>query len=280
MALPKKFDDINKSAAGVFKDDFQCKDFQLVAKQKTGLAGLNSEVTVPVFPNLGAKVNFKYAGKSGSAFDGISIDKFDLEKSGKVTVETSIGKPFHGVDKLKLDIKFTDFDKSTLVYSSTYTGVANTSLKLETKHSCPTNFTLEAAHKLSGFPAVVVARTPDGVGNFCPDVGVNYQAGDLFASLIAKGQFTEFTAHALYQATKDAKVAATYQHGGKANGAYAVGAAFEVSKELSAKAKFESSQTFSLGIKNQIAKGTTFFGGVSYGLKDGSLTYGSKLQIE
>jgi len=289
MALPKKFDDISKQAAGVFKDDFQCKDFSLVAKNKTNLLSASSEITVPVFPSAAAKLNFKFPKLTLGPVNlpGVAIDKFELSKDAKAVMESSVGKELHGVDGLKLEVKsnidFTDLGELTLAYASTYTGIANTSLKIETQHADPLDFTVEAAHSVSG---AVVAAQIKGLGllfkgktKLCPNVGVNYTAGDLFVSVVGKGQFTEFNVHALYKATAEAKVAATYQHGGKKTGDWAVGATYQVSKDLSAKAKFESSQIASVAIKKELAKGSTLFGGVSYALS-GATTYGLKLQIE
>jgi hypothetical protein len=277
--LPKKFDDISKKAAGVFKDDFQCKDFSLVTKQKINLCGASSEITAPVFPSSGVKLSFKIP-QLHDALKGVAVDKFDLDKDGKVAIETSIAKALHGVDGLKLEVKsnidFKDFGNNTVGYTSTYTGLANTSVKIETKHDDPTNFTLEAAHSTG---AAVLAAQLNGLTTLCPNVGANFTAGDLFAAVVAKGQFTEFNVHAAYQATSEAKVAATYQHGGKKSGDWAVGAAYQLSKDLSAKAKFESNQTASVAFKKALAKGTTLFGGVSYAMS-GKITYGAKLQIE
>jgi len=276
--LPKKFDDINKKAAGVFKDDFQTKDFSLVTKQKINFCGASSEITAPVFPSAGVKLSFKIP-QLHDALKGVAVDKFDLDKDGKVAIESSIAKSLHGVDGLKLEVKsnidFKDFGNNTVGYTSTYTGIANTSVKIETKHDDPTNFTLEASHSAG---SAVLAAQLNGLATL-PNVGANYTAGDLFAAVVAKGQFSEFNVHAVYQATAEAKVAATYQHGGKKSGDWAVGAAYQVSKELSAKAKVESNQTASVAFKKALAKGTTLFGGVSYAM-DGKLTYGAKLQIE
>lgn len=277
--MPNKFDDINKRAAGLFKDDFQCADFSLVAKQKINLCGASSETTVPVFPSAAAKLSFKFP-QPCPCLKGLQVDKFDLDKDGKAIFETSIGNTLHGVEGLKLEVKsnvdFKDFNNNTVAYSTTYKGIPETSLKLETKHHDPTNFVFEASR--SAGPAVIAAQF-NGMSNLCPNVGVNYTAGDVFAAVVAKSQFTEFNVHALYQATAEAKLGATYQHGGKKSGDWTIGAAYQVSRDLSAKAKFDSNQTASLAFKKEFAKGTTLFGGVSYAMS-GKVTYGAKLQIE
>jgi len=276
--LPKKFDDISKKAAGVFKDDFQTKDFSLVAKQKSNFLGASSEITVPVFPSAAPKLSFKIADLG---VKGVVIDKFELDKDGKAVVESSISKALHSVDGLKLEVKSNfdskDLSNLTLGAASTYTGIANTSVKVDIKQiDDPTKFTVEASHTHG---SAVVAAKFNGLDNLIPDVGVNYTVGDLFAAVVAKGQFTQFNVHALYQATAEAKVAATYQHGGKGGGEWAVGAAYQVAKDTSVKAKFESSQTASVALKKELAKGTTLFGGVAYALS-GKVTYGVKIQIE
>jgi len=284
--LPGKFDDISKPAASVLGDDFQCKDFQLKTKTKTNLNGATVEGTVDLFAGAGnaTKLSCKFpkpfAFLGFKPLEGFAIDKFDLDKAGLAKVECSAGKALHGVDGLKLqinaDVGNSLTEPKNFAYSLTHTGIENTSVKVETKQADPTNFTAELLHGRG--PAVIGVKF-NGISNLCPSVGANYVQGDIFASVIAKEKFSEFTAHLLYKVAADIQVAATYQQGGKTSGAYSTGCTFPVSAlGASAKAKFDSSNTLSVAFKKELAKGTTLLGGASY--KDGNLTYGAKVSVE
>jgi len=282
--LPGKFDDISKTAASVLNDDFQCKGFQLKSKQTTAQkdqfhSGGHVELVTDLFPSSGdaqtpTKLSFKFP-KPFTFIEGVGIEKFDLEKDGKKKLEVLLSKALHGVDGLKLEVK-SDL-ANELTYSSTYTGMKDISAKLEMKHSAPTDFTCELLH-VTG-PVAIGAKL-NGLSNPVPTMGASVQQGDFFASLIAKNTFSEFTGHGHYKVSNDIKVAATYQHGGKTNGNWAVGGSAAVSKEITAKAKFASDNTLSVAFKKALAKGTTFIGGVSYGVNDGKIGYGAKLSIE
>lgn len=150
-------------------------------------------------------------------------------------------------------------------------------MKLETKHFAPTDFTAEVIH---GHGSFVIGAKFQGVKTLCPAVGVNMQSGDLFASVIAKNTFTEFTGHGLYKVSDDIKVAASFQQGGKATGAWAIGGAASINKELSAKAKVESNKTVSVAFKKDLAKGVALLGGINCGFDGSGMKYGAKLNIE
>jgi hypothetical protein len=277
--LPGKFDDISKTASSVLGDDYQCKDFQLKAKQKTNFAGATSDLQVDLFPKAGdcktpAKLSFKFP-KPLPFLEGLAVDKLDLTKDGKTQLECSLGKALHTVDGLKLEVK-SDL-KEQITYASTYTGINDLSLKLETKHFNPADFTAEC---LYGIGSSVIGVKMNGMKNPIPDVGANFQSGDMFASVLAKNQLAEFTGHGYYKVSADIKVAATYQHGGKNSGTWTVGGAAAINKETSAKAKFESNTTVSVGFKRDLAAGTTLLGGMNYNVSSGAMGYGAKLNIE
>jgi len=277
-SVPAKFDDIAKTASSVLGDDFQCKDFQLKTKQKTNFAGATSEVVVDLFGKADmktpAKLSFKLP-KPLAMFDGFAIDKLDVDHAGKIKVETSASKALHTIDGLKVEVK-SDLAKE-VTYASTYTGVKDSVLKFETKHTAPTDFTAEVLHCHG--PAVLGARF-QGTTNLCPAVGASFQFGDMFASVVAKNMFSEFTCHAFYKATDDIKVAASFQQGGKTNGAWAVGGAYAIRKDLSAKAKVESNNTVSVAVKTDLAKGLSLLAGVNSGFDGSGMKYGAKLNIE
>jgi len=280
--LPAKFDDVSKTAASLLGDDFQCKGYQLKTKQKTSATegfhpGAHVELVTDVFPSTGdsktpTKLSFKFP-KPLAMLQGVSIEKFDLDKDGKYKMEVAVGKDLHGVDGLKLELK-SDLSKD-LTYHSTYTGMKDVAVKLDIKHFAPTDFTLECLHATG--PVVVGAKL-NGLG--VPNMGASFLSGDFFASILAKNTFSEFTGHGHYKVSNDMKVAATYQHGGKTTGSWAVGGSAAVGADTVAKAKFESNNTLSLAVKRSLAKGATLFAGLSYGLNNGQVGYGAKLAIE
>jgi len=275
--LPGKFDDISKAASGVLGDDFQCDGFQMKAKQATNFSGATYDLTVDYAAGEAVKtptkLSFKFP-KPLTMLEGLAVDKLDLDKNGGIKMDSSLSKALHGVDGLKIEVK-TDFGKA-LSYHATFSGHKDLSAKIETSHFAPTAFTLETLH---GMGKCVFGFQLKGLASVCPSVGVNYQEGPFFVSLIAKEQFSEVTAHGLYTASKDLKLAATYQNGGKKSGAYSVGGSLALGKDVAAKAKFDGAKV-SMALNTQFAKGAKLFCGIAYETTKGDFSYGAKLSIE
>lgn len=288
--LPGKFDDISKTASSVLGDDFQCKGFQLKSKQTTKAVdswhtGAHVELTTDLFGagdcKTPTKLGFKFP-KPFTFVQGIAVEKLEIDKEGKGNLEVLVGDALHGVNGLKLEVKSAfpcqELTNHSLSFCSTYTAIKDTSIKIETKQADPTNVGVEILH---GIGSSVIGAKLNGLNNgLCPSMGVNFASGDFFGSVIAKQQFTEFTAHGFYKVSNDIKVAATYQQGGKTSGNWAAAGAYTFSPDLTAKAKFDQSQTVSLGFKRAVAKGTSLVGGMSYAVSNGAITYGAKLSIE
>lgn len=281
--MPGKFDDISKTASSVLGDDFQCKDVQLKMKQKSNFAGATSEATVNLNPATETKLNFKFP--KIAFLDGFCIDKFELDKAGKGKLECSLDKALHSVDGLKVEVK-SDVGFGTgvpspsgLSYGATYTGVKDASVKLETKQDNLADPTIEVLYGTG--PAVVGAKLAGLSKGLCPQMGVNFASGDMFASIIAKDQFSSFTAHGLYKVSGDISAAATCTYGLKDGKlAWAAGGSYKVNADITAKAKLDSKQAFSLAFKTDLAKGTGFVGGVGYDLNTSALTWGAKVSVE
>jgi len=285
MGLPK-FDDISKTASAVLGDDFQCKDFQLKTKQKTHFDGAVAEVTVDLFPQKGdaktpAKLNLKFP-KPFAFLPGFAIDKFELSGAGAYKVECSASEKLHKVNALKLELKG---DLTNQTVAATYTGIADASVKIETKNFSTTDFNAEVIY--GGIGAAVIGAKFNGPN--VPAVGVSYAFGDIFTSVIAKNTFSEFTIHTCTKVnSSDAskvpfcklhKVAATYQHGGKTNGNWSVGGSAAVG-DITAKVKVDQDMTASVAFKKDLAKDTTLFGGVNYNINSSAMGYGAKVNIE
>lgn len=281
--LPGKFDDISKPAASVLGDDFQCSGYQFKSKTKTNVGGGNVDLQVDLFGKgdvqTPAKLTFKFPTPFSFA-QGLAIDKFELDKGGKAKLECSLNKTLHKVDGLKVDVK-SDFAVAnlaaqSLAYAVTYTGLSDAAVKAEGKQSNLADVNLECLYGIKG--AVIGAKIA-GTSNPVPDVGVNYKAGDMFVSVFAKKKFTEFTIHKHYKVSDDIQVAATYQHGGSKSGTYAAGATAKLPYGVTGKGKFDGS-ALSLACKKDLAKGTTFMGGMSYNLSTSAMTFGAKVSVE
>lgn len=297
--LPGKFDDIAKAASSVLGDDFQCDGYQVKAKQATNFGGATYDLTVDYAATKEVKTPTKLSCKFPKPvpmLEGLSVDKLDFDKNGVIKTETSLSTALHGVDGLKIELK-TDFGKA-LTYHSTFTGLKDTLLKFETSHSAPADFTLEALHTAG--PCVIGcqwngAKSYEVAPSFfakCASAGLSYQAGSLFASVIAKvptsaHRCSQINAHGLYTASKDFKLAATYQHGDLdcLGGAYSVGGSLSVAGGVAAKAKVSGKMSYgmdkvSVALTKELAKGAKLFCGIAYDIKKGERTYGAKLTIE
>jgi len=269
--LPGKFDDISKTASSLLGDDFQCKGCQLKTKQKTQLDGATSEVTVD-FAGAGecrtpAKLNFKFPKPFG--LKGFSIDKLELDSKSVGKAETSISKDMHGIDGMKIDVKCAPKD---VAMSITYTGIADTSVKVESKNFSAAKYNLEVLHGLGD--AVFGAKLDQDT--LCPNVGVNYQSGPFFVSVFAKKQFSAFTLHKHYKVSDDIKVAATYDF---PKNSWSVGGSFNLG-DITAKAKVNEAQLVSAAFKTDLAKGLSLNAGGSYNIASGAYGFGAKVSIE
>jgi len=285
VKLPGKFDDIPKTASSVLGDDYQCSGYQFSSKQKTALDGAVSTTTV----DLWGKDAIKAIGKMSWKFPkilgkpGFSIDKLELDKGGKCKVECSMNKDLHSVDKLVINTA-TEHDKvAGTKVGLTYTGVEDMQFKVEAKpiEAKISNVTGEA---LAKFGSAVVGLKFAGLN--VPAFGASFTHGVFFASLLAKEEFKEFTAHGFYKISDQLKMGCSYQMGGKKSGAFAVGIDTSAIKGLTLKAKVESTiadpsaATVSASTKKELVKGMTAIAGVSYGLKSNAQSIGMKLSIE
>jgi hypothetical protein len=278
--LPGKFDDISKTAKSLLSDDFQTKGYQLKTKNKTQFHGATSELQVDLFGagecKTPAKITFKVPKLFGIA--GFAVDKFELDSKNAAKVETSLTNALHGIDGLKLEVKG---DLTNQNVGATYTGVADTCIKAETKNFSPDEAQVEILRGVGD--AVVGAKWNVKKTGMIPAVGVNYTAGPLFVSLFAAETFSVFIPHVHYKVSDDIKVAATVEFNQTNNKFSAsAGADFKVAGVASkAKCDFKDAKTIlSCAFKKDLAKGLTLNAGGTYGIDSGALGYGAKLSIE
>jgi len=269
----------------VLGDDYQCDAFAFKTKSKTNIGGGSAEVNVDLFAKgdvqTPAKLTFKFPN---TFLAGLSVDKFEVDKKGQGKLECSLGKALHQVDDLKVEVK-SDFPckdpaSQNLAFAATYSGIADTSVKVETKQSNFADISAECLHGHSfGDVASVIGLRLENTKNLCPSTAISIKTGDIFASIVAKNTFSEFTLHKHYKVSSDMEVAATYQHGGKSNGNWAAAASAKVS-DGTAKVKFESSQNLSATYKKELAKGTSLLCGGKFNIGSGDMAFGAKLNVE
>jgi hypothetical protein len=291
MPLPGKFDDIVKTAKSVLDDDYQVEGKKIEFKTKTNFDGAVATTTIDfpdkLIPGTLAKLSWKFPKVFGPVlFDvpGISVDKLEFDKKGVCAFESSIKKDLHKVDGLALSVKSDLADIKKINTGATYTGMKDAMFKFEAKplagKDMLTDFSVEClyGHKTAVFGAKFK-------GANIPDLGVNINHGDIFASILAKKGATllspTLTGHLCYKVSDTMKVAGTCD---SKKGSWQVGGQAKVAAEITAKAKLESTmanvEAVSFGIKKDIVKGLVLTAGGKYTLSDGKTTYGAKLVAE
>jgi len=279
---PVKFDDLAKTATEVLNDDFQTSDWQMKAKQKTSWDGATATTTVDLLPpgdkggvSTPAKISWKLPKPFGVA--GLCVDKFEMDKGGKFKLETTADKGLHTVDHVKLEVKSDLVDVAKATAGLTYTGVADTQIKIETKPMNPADFSLEVTRAMSN----VTLGLKCGMATLTkPDVGLRFEQGPLFAAFQAKNGFSVFTGHAYYKVQEELKLAATYEMGGAKSGNFSAGVAYELIKGTTFKAKLQQDMSIHCGLKHEMAKGFTVLGGLKYETESGKHTMGLQVSIE
>jgi hypothetical protein len=275
---PAKFDDFPKVAADMLNDDYQTSGYKLKAKQKTNFDGAVITTDVELFPDKAdtmtpAKLTWKLPSPFGLGV--VVVDKLEVDKAGKMKLEMSSDKAYPG---LKVDAKSDLVDVSKISAGATFTGVKDTQIKFETIAMNPADFSCEATR--SQGPGLTFGLKCTAATLTAPDLGVRYQQGPLFCSLLAKETFSVYTAHLHYKASEDLKLAATYEHGGKKNGAFTAGLLYQAAKGTAVKSKFQHDGSIHLGVKREMSKGFNVLCGCKIDTKASQHTYGLQLSIE
>lgn len=270
---PVKFDDIAKTSNEVLNDDYQTGGLQFKAKQKTSWDGAVITSAVDLVPGKDcvtpAKLTWKIPKPLG--FAALCIDKLEMDKSGGLKLEASSDKVYEG---LKVECKSDCKDPAKIAAAFTYTGLADTQLKFDTKALNPADFTCEVT-RAQGCATLGVKCTAATLT--APDLGLRLTQGPLFASLCVTGNFSTYAASCFYKVSDEVKCAANYTHGGKKSGSFTVGLAYALKSGTTLKAKLDQDQAVSCSVKHSLSKGFTLLGGVKYG-KD--VTYGLQCSIE
>jgi len=201
-----------------------------------------------------------------------TIDKLEMDKAGKFKLEVSTSEVSPG---LKFDVKSDCKDLKKVSTGLTYIGLKNAQVKFECKALNPQDFAGEATYT-KDIATVGMKLNSSILKGGAPDFGIRLLSGPFFCALLAKDKFKTYDASLFYKANADLKCAVTYQHGGKASGAYTLGLAY---KGIG-KVKVDQKQTISCSVKHAVSKGFTLLGGASYNLSKGNTSYGVQLSIE
>jgi len=277
---PVKFDDLAKPANEVLNDDYHAAGYQLKAKQKTSLHGSVVTTTVDLFPakesvQTPAKLTWKLPSVG---IAGLTVDKLEVDKAGKFKLEAVGDKALHKVADLKLEAKSDLVDASKATLGFTYSGIAETQVKFETKPLSPADLTLELTRNVQN---AVIGVKWAGVANLAtPDVGLRVTSGNIALALLAKEQFKSFFAHGFFKASNELKLGVSYQHGGKASGNLSAGLAWTLKPGTLLKAKVQQDGSVTGTVKHDVTKGFTVLAGGKYTPSNGNFTYGLQLSVE
>merc|ERR1711957_1092998 len=118
---------------------------------------------------------------------GLFIDKLEVDKAGKTTLEASAKKELHGVQGLVLEAKSDLKSANGVNCGFTFTGILDTQIKADAPATKPDSFSLEATRTV---PFGVIGLKCGMANLSAPDVGLRFQSGPLFGALLATKKFS------------------------------------------------------------------------------------------
>lgn len=237
-----------------------------------------------------AKLTWKFPKPLGIA--GIAFDKLEMDKSGNQKLEAVVDMDkMAGIAALKVDFK-SNLKTPLLVGTSlgaTYTGISNALCKVEVdlEKVLQMDFKAEKAYNAQvsysmGDAAVAVKHTPEDP----LAVGVQYVNGPAFFSCMVQETFAARSLHGAYKVNNDLKVVGNYNQGGKADGTWSGGLAWNgadgthIKKKITGKGG--ANLCLSAVIKQTLAKGVTVTAGANFPLdgKDSAMSWGLAFNVE
>jgi len=282
--MPCKFGDIPKKAAEVLNDDHQISGYTIKSKTKTNWDGAvlttacdvftpkvtedKNEITTP------GKVTWKFPKPVG--LNGISIDKFEIDKKGGMKLEVVADAKMHQVKDLKLEFSSDLKDPAKITKGLTFTGIKDTQIKADFKPLKFKEFTAEVTRSVGDLGTVGVKFSGPGV----PDVGLNVAKGPCFAALTAGSGFKVFNVFGMYAVNDKLKVAATFTKGGEKDKTFSAGGSFALQKGTSVKAKVDHKKMASVTVKHEISKGVSILAGAGCAMKGDNFSYGLQVSVE
>lgn len=274
---PPSFDDLAGPAAEVLEEGYQTEGFQLGAKRTTSFqkASLNSTIDFEGGKRgTGGTIAWSFP-KFG--LEGLALDKLEVDKEGKVSMEVSVGEGLHKIQGLTVSASSEAEDASSASIGVCYEAMSNTQWKADIKPADAKDFNVEMTRSLG--ESVTFGKRLTGEAKGVPDVGLSLAKGPLFASLTATCRFSTFNASGCYSANDSLKLAGTFQQGGGESGNFSVGAAYQLREGTSLRAKIEQDRAVSIAIQHELSAGVSFNTGTKLDLKK-NLSYGFAVNIE
>lgn len=275
---PVSFGDIPKTAADILNNDYQTSGYQFKSKQKTSWNGAVVTTAVDLWPGkegvqTPGKLTWKIPNPVGLM--GFSIDKFEMDKAGKLKLESSLDKTMHKVDGLKVDVK-SDLQSLDKVNTSlTFTGLKDKRVQVDLPVTKPEAFAAEGTLSIAG---ATVGVKFDKASLQKPDLAVRYAMGPIFAALVATKKLSAFTASAAYTVNDTLKFAASCEPLTQKG---VVGLEYSGCKDVCMKAKVAfPTQTLSASVKYDVKKGFSVLAGGKYDVVSGKHEYGVALSVE
>lgn len=266
-------DGIPGVAGGLLEDDFPTSGLVFKTEKKTTFGGTVLSSQWELFSKgCATPATLSWSWPTPFGIKQLGIDKLEVDKAGAFALEASTSEVYPG---LTMSFGSDLADVNETVAGFTYTGLKDCEVKFGCKALNPQDFTKEVSYTkdIATFGLKLDSSILKG-GK--PDLGVALVKGPFFGSVVATDGLSTFNAHAHYKVNDDIECAATYQHGGEDNSAFAVGFGY---KGIF-KGKFDQSQTITCSAKTTVSEGFTFLGGASYGLKSGETKFGLEVGIE
>jgi len=144
----------------------------------------------------------------------------------------------------------------------------------------PGKYSAEASYSVCSGITVAVKSTSESPLN----VGAQYINGPMFFAALGKDSFKVFNLHGYYKAQDDLKLACHYNLGGKEDGVFSAGLAYNVSAGTLFKGKLtgKGSSNLAVGtsVKKEMAKGFNVTAGSNVPIDGKDWTWGMQFSIE
>jgi len=277
-----KFDDIAKVVKDALEEDYTTTGCQFKLKKKTGFHDAAIEAVINHGSTPGC-VKLKLPKPFGiSAFN---IDKFEFKDSGKIRVETSSTWAEKHVPGLTIECKkdadnvfdalvnTCDSIPQNLSVGFTYTGLADTQIKAETKLSDVNQFTAEVMRTVKDSKLGVKFNSRNH-----PDLGFSHTQGHAFVALVAK-QCANVRLNGAYTFDDKTKLAVACNVHGADQGQFAVGVERKVAEGWTLKTKVEKDRSLTASLKRK-SGGVSLLSGVKISESGKSCAYGFQCIVE
>jgi len=277
-----KFDDIAKPVKDLLEEDFTTAGCQFKLKKKTGFHDAAIEAVV----NHGSTPGYvKLKLPKPFGISAFSIDKFEFKDSGKIRVEGSTKWAEKHVPGLAVEWKKdadTVFDSlvdkfdaipQNLSVGCTYTGVADTQIKAETKLADVNQFTAEVMRTVKDSKIGVKFNSKN-----IPDLAFSHTHKSAFLALVAK-QCANVRLNGAYKIDDNTKVGVACNVHGADQGKFAVGVERKLCDGWTLKTKVEEDRSVTASLKYNNG-GVSLLSGVKLSYSGKSRAVGFQCMVE